>query len=166
MQILVLSDTHGAFRVLRHLMVTHPDAETVIHCGDGEREIAQYRNEFPEDAERLFCVRGNCDFSFPAPEMLAKQLPFGHKLLAVHGHRYLYGDFLNNLAALGKQNGADIVLFGHTHTRTDCTVNGVHLFNPGSAAKPRDGLPPAFGLIDVFESGVLFSHGNARLPVL
>ncbi|MBQ8923065.1 MAG: metallophosphoesterase [Oscillospiraceae bacterium] len=165
MQILVLSDTHGNYRVLRALLRSHPDAALVIHCGDGENEVAQYKREFPEDAGRLLSVRGNCDFSSSVPELLAQPLPYGHKLLAVHGHRHMYGNASDNLAALGKENDADIVLFGHLHARIDRVVYGVHLFNPGSAAMPRDGLPPSFGLIDVFESGLLFSHGEIQPTV-
>jgi len=162
MQILVLSDTHGAYHVLRRLLRSHMDADLVIHCGDGENDVAQYRREFPEDAARLLSVRGNCDFDSSVPLILTHPLPYGHKLLAVHGHRYVMGNFSDNLAALAKENDADIVLFGHLHARADRTVYGVHLFSPGSAARPRDGLPPSFGLIDVFESGVLFSHGEVR----
>ncbi len=84
MQILVVSDTHGAYHVLRGLLRSHPDAALVIHCGDGENDIAQYRREFPEDAGRLLSVRGNCDFSSSLPLILTRELPFGHKLLAVH----------------------------------------------------------------------------------
>ena len=52
------------------------------------------------------------------------------------------------------------MLFGHLHVRIDRNVEGIRLFNPGSAAQPRDQFPPGFGLLDVMESGILTSHGN------
>ena len=160
MQILVVSDTHDAYAILRSVIRSHPGAELVIHCGDGENDVAQYRKEFPEDAKRILMVRGNCDQNSEIPEMLKQPLPFGHKLIALHCHNYLFGDLMTNLAALGRQNGADIVLFGHLHTRVETVVNGIHLFNPGSAAKPRDGDKPSYGMIDIFDSGVLYSFGQ------
>ena len=160
MQILVVSDTHGAYDVLRTIIRSHPAPELVIHCGDGEEDVAQYRREFPEDARRILMVRGNCDQNSEIPEMLIQPLPYGHKLLAVHCHRYMYGDLQEILAALGRENGADIVVYGHLHTRVESVVNGIHLFNPGSAALPRDGKKPSYGRIDIFDSGVLFSFGQ------
>ena len=69
------------------------------------------------------------------------------------------------LSAMGyvfteEKEQADLVLFGHLHVRIDETAEGVRIFNPGSAAKPRDGRAPSFGLIDIFESGILTSHGT------
>lgn len=165
MQILVVSDTHGAYSVLRDIIRSHPDAALVIHCGDGDKDVALYRKEFPDDARRILMVRGNCDADSTVPEMLVQPLPYGHKLLAVHCHRYMYGDLEENLAALGRTHGADIVLYGHLHRRIDIIVNGIHLFNPGSAAQPRDGRKPSYGLIDIFESGLLFSFGQTQHPV-
>ena len=160
MQILVISDTHGAYDVLRDVIRSHMNAALVIHCGDGEAEAETYRREFPDDAKRLLMVRGNCDRNSDIPELLLQPLPYGHKLIALHCHTQLYGDLQANLAALGRQNGADIVLFGHLHTRVETVVNGIHLFNPGSAALPRDGNQPSYGLIDIFDSGVLYSFGQ------
>ena len=165
MQILVVSDTHGAYDVLRDIIRSHPDAALVIHCGDGDNDVALYRKEFPDDAKRILMVRGNCDSNSDLPEILVQPLSYGHKLLAVHCDRSMFGDLEENLAALGRTNGADIVLYGHLHRRVDTVVNGIHLFNPGSAAMPRDGLKPSFGLIDIFESGVLYSFGQIQYPV-
>ena len=67
MQILVVSDTHGAYDVLRDVIRSHPKAELVIHCGDGENDVAQYRREFPDDAKRVLIVRGNCDSGSDIP---------------------------------------------------------------------------------------------------
>ena len=160
MQILVISDTHGAYQQMKNLIRSHESADLVIHCGDGEYDVERYQCEFPEDAQRIVMVRGNCDFSSSLPLMHVQEMPFGHKLMALHGHRYVHGNMRDNLTALAKEQGADILLFGHLHGRVDCFTEGVHLFNPGSVTQPRDGKPPSFGLIDIFESGVLFSHGD------
>ena len=164
MQILAISDTHGSYRALELAILPHPDAALIIHCGDGESELDRFTKAHPELAERIWHVRGNCDYSSRSPLLLTLDLPFGHRLAAVHGHAYMAGDLRENLARLGKSQNADLVLFGHLHCRADTTVDGIRLFSPGSAANPRDGKPPSFGLIDVYPEGFLTSHGEIRLP--
>ncbi|MCQ2434156.1 MAG: YfcE family phosphodiesterase [Oscillospiraceae bacterium] len=162
MQILVLSDSHGRTDILSRILLLHPDADLIIHCGDGEKELDSFLSAHPDWAFKIYHVCGNCDYTERSPRSLTLTLPFGHKLLAVHGHYLQYGDFHENLARFAKDEGADIALFGHFHTRCDMTLDGVRLFSPGSCAQPRDGLPPSYGLIDIFENGVLTSH--AELP--
>lgn len=160
MQILVISDTHGRYDVLREVLLSHRTAALCVHCGDGEYETERFLREHPELASWVMQVRGNCDHSPMLPLMQVIPLPYGHKAVAVHGHRYMYGDFQQNLAALAKEQGADLVLFGHLHVRIDRNVDGVRLFNPGSAAQPRDQFPAGYGLVDIMDSGILTSHGN------
>lgn len=160
MQILVISDTHGRYDILKRILAEHRDVDFVIHCGDGEYETNRLIAERPELKPWILQVRGNCDHSREIPLVREISLPFGHKAIALHGHTMIYGDFQQNLVQLAKENDADIVLFGHLHTRIDRNVEGVRLFSPGSAAQPRDQFPAGFGLLDVMESGVLTSHGN------
>ena len=164
MQILVISDTHGRGYMLRNALKLHPDADMIVHCGDGETETDELLRERPELAEKFWFVRGNCDHSSRSPLILTLDLPFGHKAVVVHGHYYMVGDFRENLLRLARSQEADIVLFGHLHYRIDENHNGIRLFNPGSAAKPRDGKAPSFGLVDILEGGILTSHG--ALPPL
>ena len=78
----------------------------------------------------------------------------------------MHGDFQQNLVDLAKGQGADLVLFGHLHVRIDRYIAGVRLFNPGSAALPRDQFGAGYGLVDVMEGGILTSHGDvARIPL-
>lgn len=159
MQIVVLSDTHGNSTALKAIVDIHRNADWFIHCGDGERETAVFLTQHPEYSSRFYFVKGNCDLGSISPPILTLDMPFGHRLVAIHGHQYAYGDVQKNLVALAKQNEADLLLFGHFHAREDTTVDGIHLFSPGSAARPRDGKPAAYGLITVYESDYLTSHG-------
>ena len=38
MRILVVSDTHGDMFTLRKAVLSQPQAEVIIHCGDGEEQ--------------------------------------------------------------------------------------------------------------------------------
>ncbi len=160
MQILVISDTHGRYDILRHVLLSHLNADLCVHCGDGAIETEKFLAEHPEREGWLRRVRGNCDYDAAIPLALTLPLPYGHKALVLHGHKHMYGDFQQNLVNLAKQDGADIVLFGHLHVRMDRNVDGIRLFNPGSAALPRDQFPAGFGLVDIMEGGILTSHGN------
>jgi putative phosphoesterase len=164
MQILAISDTHGSYLALEQAILPHPDIDMIVHCGDGETELNRFITVHPEFAERVWHVRGNCDPTQHSPRLLVLDLPHGHRLAAVHGHEYMTGDLTVNLARLGHSQSCDLVLFGHTHRRTDTTVDGIRIFNPGSAARPRDGKPPSFGLIDVYPEGFLTSHGDLKSP--
>lgn len=162
MQFCVFSDTHNNYPAVRDILLSHPDSDQYIFCGDGEYDIKHFLREYPEYEPKLIRVRGNCDFDQTLPLSVELPLPYGHKMLILHGHHHFVYDYMGNLPSVAKRCGADIVVFGHIHTRVDCTVDGVRLFNPGSAAKPRDGLPASFGLIDVLESGILTSHGDMK----
>ena len=163
MQMLVISDTHGDGSVLSRILLKHPLCELVIHCGDGERELDDFLELHPDWRSRCYHVCGNCDSTERSPRILTLDLPYGHRVTAVHGHYYLYGDIQNNLIQLAKSQGSDLMLFGHFHTRCDTVIDGVHLFSPGSAACPRDGKPAAYGLIDILKCGILTSHGEVSL---
>ena len=164
MQILVISDTHGSYEALRDTLLSHRNADMAIHCGDGEYELERFLYEFPELKPWIHQVRGNCDHDTHIPMMKEIPLPYGHKAVVIHGHRHMGGDAKQNLADLAREHDADMVIFGHLHARIDITYDGIRMFNPGSAAMPRDSQPPSFGLIDVMESGILTSHGNVTHP--
>ncbi len=159
MRILTISDTHGDLRALTAVLLLHPEAEIVIHCGDGERELNTFLQEHREYMARCYHVKGNCDFCSISPTELTLDLPFGHRLIAVHGHEHLYhGE--TGLVRLAQRESADLVLFGHLHCRTDFVMDGVRIFSPGSASRPRDGKAPAYGLIDLQSGGMVVNHGE------
>ena len=58
-----------------------------------------------------------------------------------------------------KAQGADIVLFGHTHERFSYydSDSGIYLLNPGSLSEPRDGKGKSYGVIDIVKSGVVMN---------
>lgn len=52
-----------------------------------------------------------------------------HRIVLVHGHE------TDDLYEFGVENGADIVVSGHTHTPNFEKVNDIYLINPGRASK-------------------------------
>ena len=171
--LLVVSDIHGNSANLERVLerqIKKPDA--LLFLGDGYSDITRAE---PLDMP-LFAVQGNCDmWSLMGLGELRRDLTAtlgGYKIFMTHGHAYINSGGVDAIAARGAREGADVVLYGHTHVRHEAhyaagdVVGGVkldkvlHLFNPGSLGSPRDGKAPAFGVIEIRENGILFSHGE------
>lgn len=151
MRILVVSDTHGDIRNLESVVRKHRDAEVVVHCGDGADEVLQIKMRFPD---RMFiCVRGNCDFCCESPNVETITLE-GKRLFITHGHIYNAKSGLLNLSFAAKEAGAQLVLFGHTHTPCNVYDEGVYFVNPGSLR----GYKGSYALVDISEKGILINH--------
>ena len=73
-------------------------------------------------------------------------------MLAVHGHlqgvRYSYEELIN----MAKENGCDIVLFGHIHIPVFEKIDDVTIINPGSITRPRQkGYVKTYGILTFSE---------------
>lgn len=173
MTLLVVSDIHGSYARLREVLnrqIKPPDA--LIFLGDGYSDINRCQ---PLDTT-LFAVRGNCDvWSLIGMNELPCELCVtlgGYKIFMTHGDRYINRGGIDTLAAYAAQKGADILLYGHTHVRYERHFETgerlgeirlekpLHVFNPGSLGAPRDGANAAFGVVEIRDNGVLFSHGE------
>lgn len=145
MLLFVFSDTHGVTAPMcRVIAQESPDA--VVHLGDHCRDTDCLKKTFPHTP--LYGVQGNCDFFSEKPLVCQFQLG-GFHFFATHGHRYRVKlepdlDALGNAARLA---GANVALFGHTHTPVCRQENGLWLFNPGSAGTGR----LSYGAIRLYE---------------
>ncbi|HOC34138.1 MAG: Phosphodiesterase YfcE [Firmicutes bacterium ADurb.BinA205] len=157
MRVIVISDTHGNYPALEKVFMRNTDADWLIHLGDGERELDRFVVSHPELSQKIIHVAGNCDYNSLSPEHFILPLPGGHRILATHGHLYGVNSSRERLKMLARANKCDIILFGHTHERFECTENGFKIMNPGSASCPRDGRPPSFGHIDISPAGIVLN---------
>lgn len=108
-------------------------ADAVAHTGDFT--TAAVYDAIAAECERLHAVAGNNDE--PA---LADRLPSravfgveGSTVAMVHGHEHS----TEALSLLGREAGADLVVFGHSHRPGVESTPAVTLLNPGSHADPR-----------------------------
>ncbi len=164
MELLIVSDSHGhAERLTEALQrqIKRPDA--ICFLGDGLRDTEVWESV----GIPVYTVRGNCDWSgFYRDEPTERFLYLeGHKLMLTHGHVYDVKSGYGRLEAYARENGADIVLFGHTHVPVELSLppkneeRRLYLFNPGSiACDDGDGYP--FGTLTLQGKNVLFSHGR------
>ena len=171
MKILVFSDSHGRQHNIKKALEFHPDAQYIFHLGDGLSDLDGLESLCERKEIRL--VRGNSEDVSPTynsyPSVSCVEI-CGKKIYLCHGHRHFVKQSKYFLIESACQNDADIILFGHSHARHSEYIpsdelkkereSGLYIFNPGSISVPRDGKPASYGIIEIKENGVLFSHGN------
>lgn len=157
MKLLIASDLHGSAHYCRLLLdaFQREAADRLVLLGD----LLYHgpRNPLPEDydtkavtallngvADRLLCVRGNCDsevdqmvLEFPMMADYAYLSVDGMDIFATHGH--LHGP--DNPPALRQ---GDFLLCGHIHLPVRRDYGRFTYLNPGSLALPKDGTPHSY----------------------
>ena len=164
----VVSDTHSTdtHRLSGRTLDAVREAEVVAHAGDFIRESVL--DGFQRETTRLLGVAGNNDDAAirdRLPE--ARTFTFAGVTFAMT-HTRRGGS--TALSLFGRERGADVVVFGHSHRPTYEPTDDVVLVNPGSHAQPRgnraahaefeargDGLAGRLVTVDgdVFESFVV-----------
>ena len=145
MKILVFSDSHGRLGLMLDA-VEKERPQRVFFLGDNYRDGEDLASAYPDLPVDM--VRGNCDFC-PGPDELLVEAG-GVRFLLTHGHRYHAKSGTDRLVEAGKEMGAAVVCFGHTHEALNMTDRGVWLFNPGTAGGIHN--RPGYGVI-VAENG-------------
>ena len=148
MRILVVSDSHGDEYSLIRAIKAQPSAEIVVHCGDGADEASRICVNFLD--KMVVSVKGNCDFCSSAPisEVFTAE---GVKFFVTHGHAYNAKSTLYNLSLAAREQGAQVVLFGHTHNPLSIYDDGLYMLNPGSLR----GYASTYGFVDVTKKGIV-----------
>lgn len=130
MKALVFSDSHGYINPIIRAVEEHSDASLVIHAGDVLRDVDNLLAVYPN--LKVETVAGNNEFFGNAPS--DRLFEFGGKrIFLTHGHKYGVKGSLARLKMRAKELGADICIFGHTHTRHISEENGIYFLNPGAA---------------------------------
>lgn len=161
MKLLIASDIHGSAYWCERLLerFESSDAERLVLLGD----LLYHgpRNELPKGydpkavtemlngiAEKLLCVRGNCDaevdqmvLNFPVTADYAFLALDGVRIFATHGHLF-------SPEEPPKLFTGDILLCGHTHVPADRTVGHFRYLNPGSISLPKEGSGHSYLVFD------------------
>ncbi|MBQ7977714.1 MAG: metallophosphoesterase [Clostridia bacterium] len=132
MKILVISDSHGSVGpILTAIDREKPDV--LIHLGDGLNDLADIKFD-----GKLFAARGNCDLNGRVKTMgkveYNKQI-----ILYMHGNEFDVQKNYEKMISFAKIQGADIVLFGHTHKEDYFTRDGIVFLNPGAIKDRQTG---------------------------
>ena len=153
MLIAVISDTHRVKKYIDLAKNVIKDADILIHLGDNIEDVELLKDGF--DGE-VYAVAGNCDFSarYPKEGMLEVN---GRKIFYTHGDLQGVKSTINNIYYRGRELGADVVLFGHTHEHGIERTEDLILMNPGSVSLPR--LRGRYvGIIDIDDNGEIDTY--------
>ena len=155
MRIIVLSDSHGDVSNVNRILLSQSKAEVVLFCGDGEDDIEAAKLNFPE--KMFVSVRGNCDWGKKTPitEFFTAE---GKKIMITHGHKYNVKFDYSEVIQAARDNGCDILVFGHTHSAFTDYDDGLYIMNPGSA----HGYFSSYGIIDITPRGIVTNILNLR----
>jgi len=150
-KILIVSDTHGNNTNLKKAVTNMGGKlDLVIHLGDVVCDPGVIRKIAGCPVEM---VKGNCD---PFINLQSAKLIdiAGHKAFITHGHIYGGSWGIGTMRDIAKENGAEVVMFGHTHEPFIERYPEVTVINPGSLSKPRqDGHKPSYIVMDVSDDG-------------
>lgn len=150
MKILIISDTHGRnLEVLKVIERVSP-IDLLIHLGDIEGGEEYIRSLVDCKVEM---VSGNNDFFNGLPK--EKLIHVGkYKIMLNHGHRYGVNYGSASIKEAAARQGANIVMFGHTHIPLIDLSGKVWAINPGSLALPRQqGRIPTFIIMELDRMG-------------
>jgi len=158
MRVIVMSDSHGSFDRVKQIFEDNPGADIFLHLGDGARDFEAAGRLFPDTVRKA--VRGNCDVWFDSELLKSGLLEAGGKrIFYTHGDLYhaKYGP--DELLRAGRENKADIVLYGHTHTALQEYHDGLWLLNPGSV-RDSSHTPAGYLALDITGAGIVpvFRH--------
>lgn len=151
MKILVVSDTHGDFNSLMRAVKAQPEAEVIVHCGDGDEQVQLLKDTYKD--KMIVGVRGNCDWnSFLPPTETLNIL--GKRIFITHGHLYNVKTGLYRIMCAAREQGADILLYGHTHIAMNTFEDGLYMINPGSC----HGYMASYGILEITENGDVLAN--------
>lgn len=151
MKILVVSDTHGDFNSLLRAVKAQPDAEVIVHCGDGDEQVQLLKDTYKD--KMIVGVRGNCDWNSFLPSKETLKI-CGKKIFITHGHLYNAKMGLYKVVCAAREEGADILLYGHTHIAMNTYEDGLYVMNPGSCS----GYMASYGIIEITENGDVLTN--------
>ena len=151
MKIIVFSDSHRELEGMRRVL-KRETPDYVFHLGDHDSDAEQISRDFP--LLPVAMVRGNCDGWSDTPKTLCFKLG-GLRFFLCHGHTLgVKSSYIRAIFA-AREQGADVLLFGHTHVPEQEESHGLKLLNPGSCGY---GYQPTYGYF-ILEDGAITDWG-------
>lgn len=186
-RILVLSDSHGGRETVRSIL-RHFSArcDALVFAGDGIGDIADCLDGCAADGDSSASLppvaafaKGNNDPAFYPLKNATLRVPrrvlfkaAGRTLLVVHGSEQGIGFGTRTVEEEARLEGADGVIFGHTHIPYE-SMRRIYLLNPGSCTRPRQLSACSFALLELSPKSISATfyrisgtQGSAATPYL
>jgi len=163
LRLAIVADTHSQPHPNTARWITRLAPHAILHAGDiGDLAVLdQLRALAP-----LIAVRGNIDErAHDVPDAVRIDLLSGSDLALTLflTHIAVYGPKLRaDAARLAADEGARIVVCGHSHVPFIGRDRGLTLFNPGSIGPRRMHLPILFGVLSIAAGKLSLKHVDAE----
>lgn len=146
MKITIFSDSHGDVDIMcRAVDKEMPDM--IIHLGDYVRDAQALQIEYPDI--QVYNVPGNRDKA-SSTDVTEWMTLCGRSFMLTHGHIFKVKSGTLDLFKYGVQNGADIILFGHTHEAFIRCRNGRWMMNPGRIGRQAGiATDTSYGILNI-----------------
>ena len=151
MKIIVFSDSHREIGHMRDV-INRERPDYVFHLGDHDTDAELISREF--QLLPVAMVRGNCDGWSDTPKTLTLNIG-GVTFFLCHGHTLGVKTSYMRAIFAAREQGADVLLFGHTHIPERDESNGLKLLNPGACGY---GYDPTYGYF-IIENGAITDWG-------
>ena len=144
MKALIFSDSHRMFSPMQEAIRREGNVDWIIHAGDIHSDIEDLMTVYPQTPVAF--VKGNNDFWINnVPDERFFELE-NVKIFLTHGHLFGVKSALAALSKKAEELGADLCIFGHTHSAHNERVGNITLFNPGAAIK-------SYGVLEINSDG-------------
>jgi putative phosphoesterase len=151
MRVGLISDTHGTWHPA--IPDVFQGVAAILHAGDVGSPAVLHRLE---SLAPVYAVRGNCD-SGPILASLPRSRTVEINSICIgllHGDQLRQDEIESHAAAFFKNEGADVVVHGHTHVPNEVKVGRVLVVNPGALRAPLS-FPPTIAILELAEAGAL-----------
>jgi putative phosphoesterase len=159
LRLVIVADTHSRPHPAAAERISALAPAAILHAGDiGDLRVLE---ELAELAP-VIAVRGNIDERAPhVPDAVTVDIQSGGasalKLLLVH--IAVYGAKIRGDAAgLAREQGARLIVCGHSHVPFVGKDRGLTVFNPGSIGPRRMHLPIVFGVLEIAAAKLSLRH--------
>ena len=144
----IVGDTHGSKKAMRLVLSVTPPVDYWFHTGDYSQDgqFLAYETKLP-----LLAVAGNTDPAEGKANLDELVTLADKRIWLTHGHHYMHGYKIDEIAWWAKKLDVDIAVFGHTHIPMVKWYGEILLINPGSPLSPRDEQGPTFVVLTINE---------------
>jgi uncharacterized protein len=163
LRLAIVADTHSAPHPNAADLIARLLPDAILHAGDiGELSVLDTLAKLAP----VIAVRGNIDERAPdLADAVAIDVQSGGAsvITLLLMHIAVYGPKLRaDAARLATENGAKLVVCGHSHVPFIGRDRGLTLFNPGSIGPRRMHLPILFGVLEIAGGKLSLRHVNCE----
>lgn len=151
MRIGIISDTHipdKAKSIPAPILEAFKGVDMIIHAGDLIN--LSVLKQLKTVCSKVYAVYGNMDTYDTRKDLPEKEIIIAgtHRIGVTHGCG-APGNLIDQTKKVFKDDKVDLIIFGHSHSPTNQSKDGIIFFNPGSATDKIFAPFNSYGIIEI-----------------